>query len=148
MSGDLLNLTFSYILQGIAVLIIIYEVYKKIKEVKKASDDEHEWQMRIKNVVETVEKKEKEWDEALSGVKETRDIMSKEFNKRLDDIEKKIEDNHTDTEAKVQEVRAEQMFQMELFKAVLDGLGQLNCNGPVTEMKERLDKYLNEKAHE
>lgn len=148
MPGDLVNLTFSYILHGIAVLIIIYEVYKKIKEVKKASDDEHEWEMRVKKVVETVEKKEKEWDEALSEVKETRDIMSKEFNKRLDDIEKKIEDNHTDTEAKVQEVRAEQMFQMELFKAVLDGLGQLNCNGPVTEMKERLDKYLNEKAHE
>lgn len=148
MPGDLLNLTFSYILQGVAVLIIIYEIYKKIKEVKKASDDEHEWQMRIKNVVETVEKKEKEWDEALSGVKETREILAKEFNRRLDDIEKKMEDNHTDTEAKVQEIRAEQMFQMELFKAVLDGLGQLNCNGPVTEMKEKLNKYLNEKAHE
>lgn len=148
MPGDLLNLTFSYILQGVAVLIIIYEVYKKIKEVKKTSDEDALWQQRIKKVVETVEKKEPEWDEALSKVKETREILAKEFNKRLDEIEKKMEDNHTDTEAKVQEVRAEQMFQMELFKAVLDGLGQLNCNGPVTEMKEKLDKYLNEKAHE
>lgn len=148
MPGDIANLTFSYILQGIAVLIIIYEVYKKIKEVKKESDAEHEWEMRVKKAVETVEKKEAEWDEALSGVKETREILSKEFNKRLDEIEQKMEDNHADTEAKVQEVRAEQMFQMELFKAILDGLGQLNCNGPVTEMKEKLDKYLNEKAHE
>lgn len=148
MPTELVNLTFSYILQGIAVLIIIYEVYKKIKEVKKTSDEDALWQQRIKKVVETVEKKEPEWDEALSGVKETREILSKEFNKRLDEIEKKMEDNHTDTEAKVQEVRAEQMFQMELFKAILDGLGQLNCNGPVTEMREKLDKYLNEKAHE
>ena len=148
MPGDLLNLTFSYILQGVAVLIIIYEVYKKIKEVKKTSDEDALWQQRIKKVVETVEKKEPEWDEALSEVKETREILAKEFNKRLDEIEQKMQDNHTDTEAKVQEVRAEQMFQMELFKAVLDGLGQLNCNGPVTEMKEKLDKYLNEKAHE
>ena len=148
MPTELANLTFSYILQGIAVLIIIYEVYKKFKEVKKTSDEDALWQQRIKKAVETVEKKEAEWDEALSGVKETREILSKEFNKRLDEIERKMEDNHTDTEAKVQEVRAEQMFQMELFKAILDGLGQLNCNGPVTEMKEKLDKYLNEKAHE
>ena len=148
MPTELANLTFGYILQGIAVLIIIYEVYKKIKEVKKTSDEDALWQQRIKKVVETVEKKEPEWDEALSEVKETREVLAKEFNKRLDEIEQKMEDNHIDTEAKVQEVRAEQMFQMELFKAILDGLGQLNCNGPVTDMREKLDKYLNEKAHE
>lgn len=148
MPGDMLNLTFSYILQGIAVLIIIYEIYKKIKEVKKASDDEHEWQMRVKNAVETVEKKEKEWDEALSGVKETREILAKEFNKRLDDLENKIEENHSDTEAKIQEIRSEQEFSIEIFRVILDGLTQLNCNGQVTQMKERLDSYLNKAAHE
>lgn len=145
---DYVNLTFSYFLQGIAVLIILFEIYKKIKEVKKESDEEHEWKMRVKKAVETVEKKEKEWDEALAGVQETRAVLQKEFNKRLDEIEAKIEDNHSDTEAKIQEVRAEQMFQMELFKTVLDGLGQLGANGPVTEMKERLDKYLMDKAYE
>lgn len=145
---DYVNLTFSYFLQGIAVFIILFEIYKKIKEVKKESDEEHEWKMRVKKAVETVEKKEKEWDEALAGVQETRAVLQKEFNKRLDEIEAKIEDNHSDTEAKIQEVRAEQMFQMELFKTVLDGLGQLGANGPVTEMKERLDKYLMDKAYE
>ena len=148
MPGDILNLTFSYILQGVAVLIILFECYKKIKEVKKTSDEEHEWEMRVKKAVETVENKEKEWDEALAGVKETRAVLQKEFNKRLDEIESKLEENHTDTEAKIQEVRAEQMFQMELFKAVLDGLSQLGSNGPVTDMKEKLDRYLIEKAHE
>ena len=143
MPGDFLSLTFSYILQGIAVLIIIYEVYKKIKEVKKASDDEHEWQMRIKNAVETVEKKEKEWDEALAGVRETRVILTKEFNKRLDDIEQKI----SDTEAKIQEIRAEQEFSMEIYQAMLEGLSQLGSNGPVSEMKERLYNYLNKETH-
>ena len=147
MPGDFLSLTFSYILQGIAVLIIIYEVYKKIKEVKKASDDEHEWQMRIKNAVETVEKKEKEWDEALAGVRETRVILTKEFNKRLDDIEQKMEENHSDTEAKIQEIRAEQEFSMEIYQAMLEGLSQLGSNGPVSEMKERLYNYLNKETH-
>lgn len=148
MPGDIADLTFRYILEGIAVLIILYEVYKKIKEVKEESDAEHEWKMRVKKTVETVEKKETEWDEALAGVKETRAVLAKEFNKRLDELESKIEENHTDTEAKIQEVRAEQMFQMELFKTVLEGLGQLGANGPVTIMSEKLDNYLNQKAHE
>jgi len=148
MPGDIVNLTFSYILQGIAVLIIIYEVYKKIKEVKKESDAEHEWKMRVKKAVEAMEAKEKLWDEGLRDLDGMRERLSRDFNKRLDDIEAKIEDNHTDTEAKIQEVRSEQMFQMELFKTVLDGLGQLGANGPVTIMSEKLDNYLNLKAHE
>lgn len=148
MPEDIVNLTFSYILQGIAVLIIIYEVYKKIKEVKKESDAEHEWKMRVKKAVEAMEAKEKLWDEGLRDLDGMRERLSRDFNKRLDDIEAKIEDNHTDTEAKIQEVRSEQMFQMELFKTVLDGLGQLGANGPVTIMSEKLDNYLNLKAHE
>ena len=148
MPGDIANLTFSYILQGIAVLIIIYEIYKKIKEVKNESDAEHEWQMRVKKAVEAMEAKEKLWDEGLRDLDGMRERLSRDFNKRLDDIEAKIEDNHTDTEAKIQEVRAEQMFQMELFKTVLEGLGQLGANGPVTIMSEKLDDYLNKKAHE
>lgn len=148
MPGDIVNLTFSYILQGIAVLIIIYEVYKKIKEVKKESDAEHEWQMRVKKAVEAIEAKEKLWDEGLRDIDGMRERLSRDFNKRLDDIESKIQDNHTDTEAKIQEVRSEQMFQMELFKTVLEGLGQLGANGPVTIMSEKLDNYLNLKAHE
>ena len=148
MPTELVNLTFSYILQGIAVLIIIYEIYKKIKEVKKESDAEHEWQMRVKKAVEAMEAKEKLWDEGLRDLDGMRERLSRDFNKRLDDIEAKIEDNHTDTEAKIQEVRAEQMFQMELFKTVLEGLGQLGANGPVTIMSEKLDDYLNKKAHE
>ncbi len=148
MPEDIVNLTFSYILQGIAVLIIIYEVYKKIKEVKKESDAEHEWRMRVKKAVEAMEAKEKLWDEGLRELDGMRERLSRDFNKRLDDIEAKIEDNHTDTEAKIQEVRAEQMFQMELFKTVLEGLGQLGANGPVTIMSEKLDNYLIQKAHE
>lgn len=148
MPTELVNLTFSYILQGIAVLIIIYEVYKKIKEVKKESDAEHEWKMRVKKAVEAMEAKEKLWDEGLRDLDGIRERLSRDFNKRLDDIEAKIEDNHTDTEAKIQEVRSEQMFQMELFKTILEGLGQLGANGPVTIMSEKLDNYLNLKAHE
>lgn len=148
MPGDFVNLTFAYIVQGVAVLIILYEIYKKIKEIKDKSDESHEWEMRVKKAVEAVEAKEKLWDEGLSDIDGMRERLSREFNRRLDDIEDKIQENHTDTEAKFQEVRAEQMFQMELFKTVLEGLGQLGANGPVTIMSEKLDNYLNQKAHE
>jgi DNA mismatch repair ATPase MutS len=148
MSGDIASLTFQYIIQAICVLIIIYEIYSKIKAIKKESDDEHEWRMRIKKVVEIVERKEPEWDEALAEVKETRAVLAKEFNKRLDNIERTIEENHTDTEAKIQEIRTEQEFSIEIFKVILQGIGQLGGNGPVTKMEERLDAYLNKAAHE
>lgn len=148
MPTDLASISFQYVINAICVLVIIYEVYKKIKEIRKESNEQHEWEMRVKNAVETVEKKEKEWDEALAGVKETRAILAKEFNKRLDDIEEKIESNHTETEAKIQEIKAEQEFSIEIFRVILDGLTQLNCNGQVTNMKERLDSYLNKAAHE
>jgi hypothetical protein len=31
--------------------------------------------------------------------------------------------------------------------ACLDGLKQLNCNGPVTDARDRLEKHLNKSAH-
>ena len=148
MTEELVNFTFANVLQFIAVLFILYEIYKLFKGIKKESDAEHEWQMRVKNAVEAVESKEKLWDEGLRDIDGMRERLSREFNKRLDEIELTISDNHTDTEAKFQEVRAEQMFQMELFKTILDGLGQLGANGPVTIMSEKLDNYLNQKAHE
>lgn len=148
MPGDIASLTFQYIIQAICVLIIIYEIYSKIKAIKKESDDEHEWQMRVKKAVEAMEAKEKLWDEGLADLDRMREKMSRDFNKRLDDIENKIETNHSDTEAKIQEIRAEQEFSIEIFRVILDGLTQLNCNGQVTNMKERLDLYLNKAAHE
>ena len=148
MPGDLASFTFNHVLQFIAVLFIIYEIFKLFKGIKKESDEEHEWRMRVKKAVEAMEAKEKLWDEGLRDIDGMRERLSRDFNKRLDDIESKIQDNHTDTEAKIQEVRSEQMFQMELFKTVLEGLGQLGANGPVTIMSEKLDNYLNLKAHE
>ena len=148
MPGDLASFTFNHVLQFIAVLFILYEIFKLFKGIKKESDEEHEWRMRVKKAVEAMEAKEKLWDEGLRDIDGMRERLSRDFNKRLDDIESKIQDNHTDTEAKIQEVRSEQMFQMELFKTVLEGLGQLGANGPVTIMSEKLDNYLNQKAHE
>lgn len=75
-------------------------------------------------------------------------------NKKLDgyedsisDIKKSIEEMKADTDAKMQALRAEQLIITDSLLAILDGLGQLNCNGPVTEAKDNLVDYINDRAH-
>lgn len=58
-----------------------------------------------------------------------------------------LRDMQSETDAKLQEIRAEQEMITYCMRAVLDGLHQLNCNGPVTEASEKLDIYLNSQAH-
>ena len=73
--------------------------------------------------------------------------LSRKYDEELDDVRKQIEENHTDTLAQLQEVKAELYFQTECNAAIMDGLVQLNCNGPVKIAKEHLDDYLNKRAH-
>lgn len=83
----------------------------------------------------------------------------KEFRKKCESYDGRIQDAHkyatealeemqTETEAKLQEIRAEQEMITVCMRAVLDGLHQLNCNGKVTEASDKLDEYLNSKAHQ
>jgi len=66
------------------------------------------------------------------------------YAEKLDALDKKIQDQQTDLDAKLQQMRAEQGIMMSSMLAVLDGLTQLKCNGPVTEAKKELIKYLAE----
>lgn len=58
-----------------------------------------------------------------------------------------LEQMQSETDAKLQQIRAEQEMLTYCMSAVLDGLHQLNCNGPVTEASKKLATYLNEQAH-
>lgn len=92
--------------------------------------------------------KEQKWDKYEENLKEERDKIYEKYDSRLEEMEKKIEDNHTDTEAKIQEIRAELYLQSECMLAVLEGLQQLKCNGPVSEAKKKLDAHLLERAYD
>ena len=74
--------------------------------------------------------------------------MSEKYDKAIADLNKKIDDNQIDVEAKIQEVRAEQEILTECMYATLDGLHQLGCNGKVTEARSMLDQYLIRRAHD
>lgn len=88
---DLLNVTFAYVIQAIAVVIILWEAGKKIMEIKERSDMDHDRKQRWDKAADIVEKKEKVWDEAvlLSG-KERQEITAT-FNNRLGQQDTKID---------------------------------------------------------
>ncbi len=99
----------------------------------------------VKAIVER-DKKEQKWN-SINPDLIKKDITDK-YDAIINNLNKKIDDNHTEVNAKLQEVKAELFLLTECTRAILDGLKQLNCNGPVTEAKHKLDIYLNEKAHD
>lgn len=80
--------------------------------------------------------KEQAWDSAVRQIADERKIITDRYDERLDDIE-----------AKMQSIIAEQCLIIETQQAILAGLGQLKCNGPVTRQKKKIDEYLLKKAH-
>jgi outer membrane murein-binding lipoprotein Lpp len=65
----------------------------------------------------------------------------------IDTVKAQIKDLKDDNDVKMQAIRDEQCIITESMLAILDGLHQLNCNGPVTEAKDNLTLYLNNSAH-
>lgn len=91
---------------------------------------------------------------ALWGlVKVIREIIEY-FNQKHDDKQKldshdaQIEELHSEMDAKLQEIKAEQCMLTYCMMATLDGLHQLGCNGKVTQARSELDKFMNKQAHE
>lgn len=145
---NLMDLSFSYVIQAVAVLIVIYEVWKKIVEVKTSSDKDHERKQGWDYAAKVIKEKEQSWDEALKDVYNERSKIVDRYDGKLEEIEKRIDENHTDTEAKIQELRAELFILTECMQAVLEGLHEQGCNGMVSEQRKKLTEYLNERAHD
>ena len=120
------------------VIAGVWGFYKIVQEIIKAITSRHD--------------KEQKWDEMedkmTKSLKDERDKICNNYDRRLDEIEKRIEDNHIESEAKIQQIQAELFILTDCMVGVLDGLHQLNCNGKVTEAREKLDAFLNMRAHE
>ena len=139
---DLTDVTFQDIIFAFAVLIVLYTAYKKIKEILNDFNTDYAKKKRWDKTADIVQEKEPVWDDAVANVYAEREHIVKWCNNRLDEIQKEMADNHTDTEAKIQEVRADVIILAESIRAVLEGLIEQGCNGPVKEAKEKLDHYL------
>ena len=120
----------------------VWGFIKVMKDIKKSNDEEVERRKKWDNAAKIIEENKDKWDKGLVDIYEERNKIVEKYDARLDELEKNIDKNHTETEAKIQEVQSEMLILTECMRAVLDGLHQLNCNGKVTEASEKLDNYL------
>ena len=133
---DLSVLTPQNFIVAIAFLFVLYEAYKRVSEIVAKINAEHD---RVKK-----------WDEMedklLKNIQDERDKIYANYDKQLAEIRQEIEINHTDTEAKLQELLSMVMILTKGQVAALDGLKQQGCNGKVTQAKAELDEFLMNKA--
>ncbi len=104
--------------------------------------------MEIIKAITTRHDKEQAWTKATEDLEKTRKDITEKYDSRLDELENLINENHTDTEARMQDIKASVMLLTSSVLAILDGLKQQGCNGKVTEAKNSLEKYLMDKAYE
>ena len=129
-----MSITVDDIIKIAVIVMAVWGFYKVVMEIVNAITARHD--------------KEQKWSEWETNLQKERDKIYERYDSKLSEMEEKIDANHADTEAKIQQTRAELFILTECMSAVLDGLKQLNCNGKVTEAKETLDSYLIRRAHE
>lgn len=128
------TITLSTLIQMGVIIMGLWGFFKVVKEFIKDITARHD--------------REQKWDEMVQDVQDERDKIYERYDSKLAEMESKIDDNHSDTEAKLQEVRAELLIITDCMAAVLDGLHQQGCNGKVSEAREHLDQYMRNRAHE
>ena len=128
------TITLQALIQVGAAFVALVGVYRAIMEVIKAITTRHD--------------KEQEWTKTAQDLENGRQEIIKRYDAKLSEMENKIDDIHTDEEAKIQELRAEMLMLTKCMSAVLDGLKQLNCNGAVSEAKKNLDEFLMNRAYD
>lgn len=122
------------IIQCALIIGAVWGFYKIIMEIVEAISKRHD--------------KEVAWDKATKDLEKTRGEIVERYDKRLNELEAMMNDNHADTEAKIQELKADMFILTRSVSAILDGLKQQGCNGAVTKAKEDLDEFLMGKAYD
>lgn len=143
---QILDMTFKYLVEFIAVFIVLYEIYKKIKAVKADSDAEHERRQGWDYAAKVIKEKEAKWDNGLSDIYEERSMIVERFDMKLAALEDRMLMMQTDSDAKIQELKADVIIVMKGQKACLDGLVEQGCNGAVKEARDDLDNFLMNKV--
>ena len=129
---DFMNLTFAYIVQAVAVLIVLYEVYKKIMEIKTKSDEDHDRRQSWDHAAEVLKEKEKAWDDGLARAEEARKKIVDRYDARLDT-----------QDARIQQLLSMLCMTLRAQDAILealveDGIG----NGDIKDMHKELKEFI------
>lgn len=129
---DLMNITFAYIIQALAVIIVIYEVFKKIMEIKTRSDEDHDRRQSWDHAAEVLKDKEKKWDDGLAEAEKARKEIIVRYDSRLDK----------------QDAKSQQLFSMLCMvlraqDAILEALVDSNIgNGEIKDMHKELKEFI------
>lgn len=127
------TITLSTLIQMGVIIMGLWGFFRVVKELVQNITARHD--------------REQKWDEMVQNVQSERDKIYERYDNKLAEMEEKIDGNHADTEAKLQEVRSELLILTDCMAAVLDGLHQQGCNGKVSEARENLDQYMRNRAH-
>ena len=135
----------------------LWAFYKVVKEIIQSitarHDKEQKWDEYEKNLKEERDKIYEKYDTKLAEIKKEmevnegiakkeRELIKENYNDKLTELENKIDYNHCEMDGKTQELKSEVMLLTKGMAAVLDGLVQQNCNGPVKRAKEEFESYL------
>lgn len=131
--GSEMQVTFDDIIKLATIIMLTWGFAKVIMEIIKAVTTRHD--------------REQKWDEMAESINSSRENIIQKYDFKLAEMEKKIDENHADTESKLQQLGAEMYMHTEVLNAILDGLTQLGANGKVTEAKEKMADFMNRAAH-
>lgn len=134
------TITLSTLIQMGVIIMGLWGFFKVVKELVQSITTRHDREQKWDSMSEMEER-------LVKNIQDERDKIYEKYDGKLEEMENKIDGNHADTEAKLQEVRAELLIITDCMAAVLDGLHQQGCNGKVSEAREHLDQYMRNRAH-
>ena len=133
---DIANVTFAYIMQGLAVIIILFEGFKKIMEIKKTSDEDHDRKQKWDHAAKVIEDKADAWNKGLSDVFAERGEIVKRYDGRLND-----------QDARIQQLLAMMCMCLRAQDAILEALVKSDIgNGEIKAMHKELKDFIMEQV--
>lgn len=118
----------------IAVIFVCFEAYERI--------------MKIVDKITAGHDRVKKWDEMedrlIKNIQEERDKIYANYDRKLADVRKDIDDNHADTEGKIQQLTSMMIMVMKSVNALLEREIKQGANGDVAKMHEEMTNFLYE----
>lgn len=130
---EISTITFDVIFKALAVIIILYEAGKKIMEIKRDSDKDHERKQGWDYAAKTIKEKEEKWDKGLTDVYDERDKIVELYNGRLDELD-----------TRTQQLYAMLVMIVKSVNALLENQIENGANGDVKKMHTELNSFITE----
>lgn len=131
---DLSILTPQNFILVIAVIFVCFEAYERT--------------MKIIDKINAGHDRVKKWDEMedrlIKNIQEERDKIYANYDQKLESMQKDIDENHVETEGKIQQLTSMMIMVMKSVNALLEREIKQGANGDVAKMHEEMTNFLYE----